>query len=92
MSEIITYSDGTPNLAYTYNRLGQQATVADTTGTRTLNYNLSGTLEQQNEDLPAFFGSRRITYPSATSGVTAATPSLVVMASAPFFQRSVRRA
>lgn len=41
----------------------------DTTGTRTFNYNLSGTLELQNEDLPSFFGTRRVIYPRATSGV-----------------------
>ena len=65
----VSYNDSTPSLTYTYNRLGNQATVADTTGTRTLNYNLAGTLEMQSEDLPSFFGSRRITWPRATTGV-----------------------
>jgi RHS repeat-associated protein len=65
----VNYSDSTPDLAYTYNRLGSSANVTDYTGTRTLNYNLAGTLEMQSEDLPAFFGSRRITWPHATSGI-----------------------
>jgi YD repeat-containing protein len=43
----VTYSDGTPALGYTYNRLGNQATVTDVTGTRTFNYNLGSTLEMQ---------------------------------------------
>jgi RHS repeat-associated protein len=65
-----TTNEGTPNLTYTYNRLGKIATVGDaTTGTRTFNYNLAGTLELQSEDLPSYFGSRRITYPVASSGV-----------------------
>ena len=58
----VAYSDGTPALAYTYTRLGQQSTVSDFIGTRTFNYNLGGTLELQSEDLPAFFSSRRLTY------------------------------
>jgi RHS repeat-associated protein len=58
----VSYSDSTPGLTHTYNRLGQSATVADYTGTRTFTYNLSGTLELQREDLPGFFGSRRLTH------------------------------
>jgi RHS repeat-associated protein len=65
----ISYSDSTPGLTYTFNRLGQNATVVDVTGTRTFIYNLTGTLELSSEDLPAYFGTRRITYPVATSGV-----------------------
>jgi len=58
----VDYSDSTPDLTYTYNRLGNQATVTDVTGTRTLNYNLAGTLELQNEVLPSgYYGDRRIT-------------------------------
>jgi YD repeat-containing protein len=61
-----TYNDSgvTHEVDYTYNRLGQPATVADATGTRTLNYNLSGTLELQSEDLDGTFysGHTRITY------------------------------
>ncbi|MBI3884659.1 MAG: RHS repeat-associated core domain-containing protein [Opitutae bacterium] len=57
----VSYNDGTPAVTYTYNRLGQQATVADTTGTRTFAYNLAGSLELQYESLPtAFYGDRRI--------------------------------
>jgi RHS repeat-associated protein len=65
----VDYSDSTPDLTYTYNRLGQPATVVDGIGTRTFNYNLAATLELQNEDLPTFFGSRRVSYPRATSGI-----------------------
>ncbi len=35
----VTYSDGTPELTYSYNRLGQPATVTDAVGTRTFTYN-----------------------------------------------------
>ncbi|MDD2764144.1 MAG: hypothetical protein PHE83_09255 [Opitutaceae bacterium] len=56
----ITYSDGTPNLTYTYNRLGQTATVTDTTGTRSFNYSAT-TTQLQSEALPAYFGSRVLT-------------------------------
>jgi YD repeat-containing protein len=34
----VDYSDSTPDIAYTYNRLGQQATVTDVVGTRTFAY------------------------------------------------------
>ena len=69
----VDYSDSTPDLQYTYNRLGQTQTVLDATSTsgtdfRTFNYS-STTAVMQSEDLPSFFGSRRITYPRATSGV-----------------------
>lgn len=67
----ITYSDGTPSVSFTYNRLGQTSTVVDVTGTRTLTYNLAGTLELQNEILPSgYFGDRRVTrgYDTTTSG------------------------
>jgi RHS repeat-associated protein len=35
----VDYSDSTPDVTYTYNRLGQQAAVADVVGTRTFAYN-----------------------------------------------------
>jgi RHS repeat-associated protein len=35
----IDYSDSTPDVVFTYNRLGQQNTVADVVGTRTFAYN-----------------------------------------------------
>ncbi|MFC1461731.1 RHS repeat domain-containing protein, partial [Verrucomicrobiota bacterium] len=34
----VDYSDTTPDIAYTYNRMGQQATVTDVVGTRTFAY------------------------------------------------------
>jgi YD repeat-containing protein len=35
----IDYSDSTPDIAFTYNRLGQQLTVTDAVGSRTFSYN-----------------------------------------------------
>jgi RHS repeat-associated protein len=64
----IDYNDSTPDVTYAYNRLGQVSTVADYTGTRTFTYNLGGSLELQREDLPTFYGSRRITQEYDTSG------------------------
>ena len=65
----VSYNDSlTPSLTYTYNRLGQAATVADIAGTRTFNYNLSGTLELSSEDLPSYFNTRRISYGYDTTG------------------------
>ena len=58
----VSYADGTPSLSYSYNRLGQAATVGDTAGTRTFSYNLAGTLELQNEDFGGYYGTgRRLT-------------------------------
>jgi len=69
----VSYSNdptSTTALTYTYNRLGQAATVADYTGTRSFTYNLAGTLELQYEDLPAYLNNRRITYGyDTTAGV-----------------------
>ncbi len=70
----VVYSDGTPGLTYTYNRLGQTSEVTDgtkvSTDKRTFTYALTGALELQSEDLPStYFSGRRITYPRATSGV-----------------------
>lgn len=69
----VSYNDSTPSLTYTYNRLGQTATVADFTGTtRTFTYNLGGTLELQNEIVGTsssdFYGDHRISrgYDTAT--------------------------
>jgi RHS repeat-associated protein len=70
----IDYSDSTPDLTYTYNRLGQtkqviDATSANSTDYRTFNYSTTST-QLTSEDLPSgFFGTRRLTYPYATSGV-----------------------
>ena len=40
----ITYSDGTPGVGFTYDRLGRTATVTDATGTHTMGYNIYGAL------------------------------------------------
>ncbi len=59
----IDYSStaASPDIAYTYNRLGMIATATDqATGTRTFVYSLGGSLELQREDLSAFYGSRRV--------------------------------
>ena len=65
----VTYSDGPPSLAYTYNRLGQTSTVTDYTGTRTFTYNLGGTLELQSEQLGSFYGDHLISRGYATTGM-----------------------
>lgn len=65
----VDYTGTTPDLGYTYNRLGKIATVSDATGTRTFNYNLDETLELESEVLPAYFESRIITSGYATAGV-----------------------
>lgn len=67
----VTYSDGTPSLAYVYNRLGQTSTVDDYTGHRTFTYNLGGTLELQHEQLGSFYGDHKISrgYDTATGVV-----------------------
>lgn len=61
---LVDYNDTiTPDVSYTYNRLGRIVTVADAvSGTRTFNYALGGTLELQSEVLPAYFNSRHISY------------------------------
>jgi RHS repeat-associated protein len=56
----VSYSDSTPTVSYSYNRMGQVATVGDYTGTRTLNYGIPSTThytELSSVDLPAFYGS-----------------------------------
>ncbi|MDD4735772.1 MAG: hypothetical protein PHP44_06670 [Kiritimatiellae bacterium] len=40
----INYSDTTPDVTYTYNRMGQQLTITDALGTRTNEYNALGQL------------------------------------------------
>jgi RHS repeat-associated protein len=53
-----TYSDTTPAVSFTYNRLGALKTVTDVTGTRTFNYN--ATDQRINYiSLPSFYGSSR---------------------------------
>ncbi len=65
----ITYSDGTPNLTYTFNRSGQTSTVTDVTGARAFSYS-TATTELQSENLPTYFGSHIIArkYETTTSG------------------------
>ena len=69
-----TYNDTaeaipTPGVTYTYNRAGQMATIADGAGLRTFAYQAAAPWRADYEDLPAFFGSRRLTrlYENATS-------------------------
>jgi len=47
----VTYSDDTPSVSYTYDRLGRQATVTDAQGTRTNVYD-AATLALTEEQLP----------------------------------------
>ncbi|WP_176014686.1 RHS repeat domain-containing protein [Victivallis sp. Marseille-Q1083] len=44
----IDYSDSTPDITYTYNRLGQPLTVTDAAGTRTLTYNAQFALQKES--------------------------------------------
>ena len=67
----IGYSDSTPAVGFTYNRLGQQKTVADVVGTRTFAYNnylqiLSETIDGSSGGLY----SKTISRSYAASGVT----------------------
>lgn len=63
----VDYSDSTPDLSYTYDRLGNIATVADYTGTRTFNYSATN-LQMQAETLgTALYGSRVLTWKHDTS-------------------------
>jgi YD repeat-containing protein len=57
----ILYSDSTPSLHYTFNRLGQETTIQDVTGTRTLAHCICGKLASEQLDA-GFYGSRLLTY------------------------------
>ena len=57
----IDYSDTTPDITYTYTRLGQLDSVADATGTRDLVYDASKPWRLSAEALDAFFGSKVVT-------------------------------
>jgi len=64
---MVDYADASmTDLQYTYNRLGKMATVTDSAGSRTFNYDLSGKLELQSEVLGTtstdFYRDLRITY------------------------------
>lgn len=65
----IDYSDSTPDLAYTYNRLGQTATISDAIGARTFAYSSTDTT-LTSETFPAFVGGRALTrsYDTTTTG------------------------
>ena len=49
----IAYSDSTPAVGFTYNRLGQQKTVADAVGSRTFGYN--STLQLTSETINGIY-------------------------------------
>ena len=65
----IDYSDSTPDITYTYNRMGQTATVADVAGTRTFAYSTT-TTALSTETYPSYFESRVMTrkYDTSTTG------------------------
>ena len=46
----IDYSDSTPDVAFTYDRLGRQLTVTDVLGTRTNVYSPTDLLEERHPD------------------------------------------
>jgi RHS repeat-associated protein len=57
----ITYSDSTPDVTYTYDRMGNIATVDDVTGLRTFTYDLANGLELTREALNStYYGGRRL--------------------------------
>ncbi|MBI5425305.1 MAG: RHS repeat-associated core domain-containing protein [Opitutae bacterium] len=64
----LDYSDSTPDLSYTHNRLGQTATVTDATGTRSFAYGAT-TMLPTSETLPSTFASRVLSRSYQTSGV-----------------------
>ncbi len=66
----VDYSDATPDVAKTYDRLGRPATISDVTGTRSFAYDASK-LRLDTETLPsAFYGTRVLKrdYQGTTSG------------------------
>ena len=52
----IDYSDDTPDVSYTYDRLGRRIQVTDGGGTRTLNYEAAGTLQSETNTAGAMAG------------------------------------
>ena len=62
----IDYSDSTQDITFTYNRLGQQKTVADAVGTRTFAYN--STLQLSSETISGLY-NKTITRDYATTGM-----------------------
>lgn len=64
----VTYSDSTPSVAISYDRLGRQTTVTDAAGPRTFSYD-PARLTLATETLPAtFYGSRVMTYDYQSTG------------------------
>ena len=58
----IDYSDSTPDVAFTYDRLGRQLTVTDVLGTRTNVYDALNLLEERHPDgtaLDRSYGQKR---------------------------------
>ena len=62
----VDYSDSTPDIAYTYNRIGQQKTVEDAAGTRIFTYNAA--LQPISEAITGMY-DKTINRTYATSGV-----------------------
>ena len=46
----IDYSDSTPDVAFTYDRLGRQLTITDVLGTRTNEYSATSLLAEHHPD------------------------------------------
>lgn len=65
----IAYTDGTPSVMYTYTRLGQRASVTDSTGNRTYNYDSTKPWRMTAEGLGTFYGNRVLTRLYESSGV-----------------------
>jgi len=57
----ISYSDGTPTLRYSYDRMGRAVTIEDATGTRTMEYCTCGKLAKEHLSAD-FFGGRKLEY------------------------------
>ena len=62
----VDYADDTPDITYTYNRLGQLATVQDAAGTRTFGYN--ATFDRISETINGIY-NKVLTYHYASEGV-----------------------
>jgi YD repeat-containing protein len=57
----IGYSDGTPGVTYTFNRMGLMASIADATGSRTLAYDSAKPWRLNSETYGSFYNSRAFT-------------------------------
>ena len=63
------HSDSTPDVTYTYDRMGRLYTVDDVTGLRTFHYTKQSNMALNYEDLPnGFFGSSNINYYYESAG------------------------